>query len=394
MFLNIPALVTIVLCYVWFGLTEVAAIAVVDNMIPRSSSPCAKARGPSTRDLLEMAQVFRFGRSKTLRHVMLPELAPFPSPRRARASPSFWKIVLVVELLGRSTASASSINLYFQLFDVAGILAYTIAFVVVIQAIEYRLLQAERRGKPLAPMSELSVESAQLTSRAERRRGVAIEGPRASACRRGISSAAGPVGLRQDYAAQLIAGLDRLSDGAVAAGRRLAARAPRLRVPEAAPAAVADRQARISSWCSRRSDGHADVDAPLLGESASPTSATPIPGQLSLGMARRAALARAFAIEPDLLLMDEPFVSLDERTAVRLRALLLEIWRRRPTTVLFVSHDTREAVQLADRIILLTGSPGSVEAVIPVDVPRAERADPARLEALRRTLLGDRLAII
>jgi ABC-type nitrate/sulfonate/bicarbonate transport system ATPase subunit len=117
------------------------------------------------------------------------------------------------------------------------------------------------------------------------------------------------------------------------------------------------------------------------------------PERLSVGMTRRVALARAFAVEPDLLLMDEPFVSLDEPTAERLRLLLLEIWSRRPTTVLFVSHDTREVVQLADRIILMRGSPGSVEAVIPVDVPREERADPARLEALRRSLLGDRLAI-
>ena len=111
------------------------------------------------------------------------------------------------------------------------------------------------------------------------------------------------------------------------------------------------------------------------------------PERLSVGMARRVALVRAFAIEPNLLLLDEPFVSLDESTAERLRALLVDIWTRRPTTVLFVSHDTREVVQLADRIVLLTPAPGRIKAIIPVDVPRAERGDPARLDALRRTLL-------
>jgi NitT/TauT family transport system ATP-binding protein len=115
------------------------------------------------------------------------------------------------------------------------------------------------------------------------------------------------------------------------------------------------------------------------------------PERLSVGMARRVALVRAFAVEPNLLLLDEPFVSLDESTAERLRALLVDIWTRRPTTVLFVSHDTREVLQLADRIVLLTSAPGRIKAVIPVDLSRAERSDPARLDALRRTLLDPHL---
>ncbi|HET6224000.1 MAG TPA: ABC transporter ATP-binding protein [Dongiaceae bacterium] len=117
------------------------------------------------------------------------------------------------------------------------------------------------------------------------------------------------------------------------------------------------------------------------------------PERLSVGMTRRVALVRAFAIEPNLLLMDEPFVSLDEPTAERLRGLLLEIWGRRPTTVLFVSHDTREVVQLADRVVLLTPSPGAVRAIVPIGMSRAERADPARIEELRRSLLDNRLTI-
>ncbi len=117
------------------------------------------------------------------------------------------------------------------------------------------------------------------------------------------------------------------------------------------------------------------------------------PERLSVGMTRRVALARAFALEPSLLLMDEPFVSLDEATAERLRELLLDIWSRQPTTVLFVSHDTREVVRLADRVVMLTASPGTVEAIVPISVPRQQRAEPARLEELRRSLLGDRNAL-
>ncbi len=97
------------------------------------------------------------------------------------------------------------------------------------------------------------------------------------------------------------------------------------------------------------------------------------PGELSLGLARRAALARAFAVEPGLLLLDEPFVSLDEAMAADLRALLLDTWRARPTTALMVTHNLREAVQLADRIIVLSARPGHVLGAYPVALDRRNR---------------------
>lgn len=105
------------------------------------------------------------------------------------------------------------------------------------------------------------------------------------------------------------------------------------------------------------------------------------PGELSLGLARRAALARAFAVEPGLLLLDEPFVSLDEATASDLRALLIAIWQARPATALMVTHNLREAVQLADRIIFLSPRPAHVlrEFVVPDD--RRNRS-PDRIAAI------------
>ena len=112
------------------------------------------------------------------------------------------------------------------------------------------------------------------------------------------------------------------------------------------------------------------------------------PGQLSLGLARRVALARAFVVEPDLLLMDEPFASLDAPTAERLRRLLIEIWSLRPTTVLFVTHDLREAIHLADRIVFLSAGPAHVIADIPIDLPRPRRGD-AEVDAIRTHLLTD-----
>ena len=111
------------------------------------------------------------------------------------------------------------------------------------------------------------------------------------------------------------------------------------------------------------------------------------PQRLSLGLARRAALVRAFAIKPDLLLMDEPFVSLDRPTAERLRRLLIRIWGERPTTVIFVTHSLGEALQLADRIVQLSASPAAVVTDVKVPLPRQARGERAAMERLRDELL-------
>jgi NitT/TauT family transport system ATP-binding protein len=110
------------------------------------------------------------------------------------------------------------------------------------------------------------------------------------------------------------------------------------------------------------------------------------PQELSLGLARRVALARAFATKPDLLLLDEPFVSLDERTADRLRRLLLKVWSARPTTALLVTHNAREAILLADQLVLLAPRPTHVVADVPITVPQSER-DGAVVEKIYADLL-------
>jgi len=148
LFLNVPALVTIILCYVWFGLIEAAAIAAVAvNKIPNVVVTLREGARALSRDYLEMAQVFRLGPAKTLRHVVLPQLFPFSMAAARSGLALIWKIVLVVELLGRSNGVGFQIHLFFQFFDVASILAYTIAFVAVIQVIELAILQPlERRA--------------------------------------------------------------------------------------------------------------------------------------------------------------------------------------------------------------------------------------------------------
>jgi len=146
LFLNIPALVVIVLAYIWFGLNEAAAIgAVAVNKIPNvvvTMREGAKALDPG---YAEMAAVYRFGPLDRIRHVLLPQLQPYLAAASRSGIALIWKIVLVVELLGRSNGVGFQIYLYFQLFDVAAILAYTLAFVAVMLVIELLLVQPVER---------------------------------------------------------------------------------------------------------------------------------------------------------------------------------------------------------------------------------------------------------
>lgn len=113
------------------------------------------------------------------------------------------------------------------------------------------------------------------------------------------------------------------------------------------------------------------------------------PERLSLGMSRRVAIIRGFAINPDVLLMDEPFVSLDAATARQARSLLISLWQQRPHTVLFVSHDLREAITLADRIVFLASAPMKIIKEVKVSIPRDDRDNEQAIEAFRQQLLHD-----
>jgi len=125
------------------------------------------------------------------------------------------------------------------------------------------------------------------------------------------------------------------------------------------------------------------LDAVGLGEVADA-----FPGTLSLGMSRRVSLVRAFAVEPDILLMDEPFVSLDEETADTLRGLLTRLWSAKPTTVLFVTHDSREAIRMGQRVIELSKQkPTSVIRDLNVNLSDEERQRPQAVEVFRVRLL-------
>ncbi len=98
------------------------------------------------------------------------------------------------------------------------------------------------------------------------------------------------------------------------------------------------------------------------------------PHELSGGMKQRAAVARAFAVDPGILYMDEPFGALDEQTRVGLAGELMALWTRMRKTIVFITHGIEEAVTLADRVVVLSARPGRVKAVIPIELPRPRDA--------------------
>jgi NitT/TauT family transport system permease protein len=140
-FLNMPALVIIVLCYVWIGLTEVAVVvAVALNKIPNVVVNVREGARALDRSLLEMAASFKVGRKKTFAKVILPQLYPYLAAAARSGLSLIWKIVLVTELLGRSSGVGFKIFEYFANFDVDKILAYALAFTIVILLIEWTVM--------------------------------------------------------------------------------------------------------------------------------------------------------------------------------------------------------------------------------------------------------------
>lgn len=197
----------------------------------------------------------------------------------------------------------------------------------------------------------------------------------------------GPSGCGKTTLLNIIAGLDHDYDGEILVGRRHTP--PKIGYVFQNP--------RLLPWRTVRENIELALDAPqspeiidALLDAMQLTQAQHVyPEHLSLGMSRRVAIIRAFAIDPDVLLMDEPFVSLDPPTARQVRELLVKLWQQRPHTVLFVTHDLREAIALADRLIFLSASPMQAVSEIAVPLSRIERHNELAIEAFRRKLLTE-----
>jgi NitT/TauT family transport system ATP-binding protein len=194
-----------------------------------------------------------------------------------------------------------------------------------------------------------------------------------------VAALVGPSGCGKTTLLRIIAGLDRDFEGNV-------------ELPAHGTLGMVFQEPRLLPW--RTVEQNVRLAAPQATDAALDTLFQALgltghrehyPGELSLGLARRVALARAFAVEPDLLLLDEPFVSLDDALAARLRDELADLVNRRPVTTLLVTHNVEEAIGLADRLLLLSLSPARVLGDIPVTRPRTPRS-PQELAAMREEI--------
>lgn len=190
----------------------------------------------------------------------------------------------------------------------------------------------------------------------------------------------GPSGCGKTTTLRMILGLDKEYDGSI-------------RLPGDGPVAAVFQEPRLLPWRTVEQNIRLVLPKSRMEESLDDLfSALGLldlrdfyPNQLSLGLARRVALARAFVLRPQLLVLDEPFVSLDESTAQRLRILLLDLWQARPTTILMVTHNAEEAAALADRILVFSERPARIVNTIEIDTPREQR-DPLLVDSIVKRL--------
>ncbi len=197
-----------------------------------------------------------------------------------------------------------------------------------------------------------------------------------------IGALIGPSGCGKSTLIRMVAGLDEQFEGSI--GRPPGPIAVVFQEPRLLPWRNVEDNIRLAA--PRISDGELDAVLKPLGLVEHRTH---FPGELSLGLARRAALARAFAAKPALLLLDEPFVSLDAPLAHALRRELAAQVAEREVTAVLVTHDVGEAIRLADRIFVLSPRPARVIGEIRIEAPRGamsaaeSRSLEARIEALR-----------
>jgi len=193
----------------------------------------------------------------------------------------------------------------------------------------------------------------------------------------------GPSGVGKSTLLQLIAGLQKPESGVITSNCKRIAYV--FQTPNLLPWKTVLQNVLFSTE-SRFPKQNKDQEAiELLTQMGLEEALHQYPKELSEGMKQRVNLARSLLIEPDLLLMDEPFSALDVQTRAQLHTLLLEQWKRVQCTILLISHDIEEVVKLCDRIAFLISKPAKIEHITTVDLPRP-RDNPESLQKRTQTI--------
>ena len=186
----------------------------------------------------------------------------------------------------------------------------------------------------------------------------------------------GPSGCGKSTLLYLIAGLEQLTSGTITSGGATV-------TSPGTDRGLIFQESSLFPWMSvgenvtfglklrgMGAEERRSVAAELLHKVGLSDAADKRPDQLSGGMRQRAAMARALALRPEVLLLDEPFAALDVQTRSKMQDFLIEVWRESGASMLFVTHHIDEAVGLADRVVVFTARPGRIKSIVPIDLPR------------------------
>jgi NitT/TauT family transport system ATP-binding protein len=234
---------------------------------------------------------------------------------------------------------------------------------------------ASHRRAEAAPLrSAISLEGVRKVFKTRRRLVTALDDVSAEIREGEFFCVVGPSGCGKTTLLRILAGLEEHTDGRIRIAQRN---------PEAPLTAMVFQEQSVFPWMTvRQNVGYGlavrrvdpAVRRRVVDEWVQAVGLGPFadafPGQLSGGMKQRVSIARAFANDPEILLMDEPFSALDEQNKILLQQELLRIWEGRRKTVVFITHSIDEAILLGDRVMVMTAHPGRVRAVYDVDIPR------------------------
>ena len=205
----------------------------------------------------------------------------------------------------------------------------------------------------------------------------------------------GPSGCGKTTLLNLVAGLDRAYTGNISFGKNKAVynlkKAYMFQTPRLLPWLNVQQNVEVVL---NKDQKKKEISKEFLSVMGLEKFLNYYPNKLSGGMQRRVALARSFATQPQLLILDEPFTSLDEPVANLLREMLLKLWIKQPTTIIFVTHDINEAIYLSDKIVFLSKPPSKVLKEININTKRPRKIDDNIIQKIKNRILKENNSIL